>query len=301
MTKRMLFLFGIVAMGVAIYTQTAYAQEASPDIIVMKSGEEIEAVIQEISVDSVRYTRASNPGGPAYTIPKSEVFMIRYANGERDVFADNKRPLLGGFGGSSTGNYKRHRFGLNIGIGGVKSIWSGESLTTFDFGGSYTYMFRSNSGLTFQLRPFFGKYEKGSVTQEDNGFQVMAGLQYIFPVIYKTAGGVQINPYASGKIGFGYLSFDHRVKSETGSSPYKTTTTTKTSGEGSGFCMELELGAEMNSHLYIAAVYNLQAGNLDGKKSTTVKMEDYPGNTVSMNTPITVGESFFGIRVGYQF
>ena len=36
--------------------------------------------------DSIKYKKFDNPNGPLYTILKSEVFLIKYENGTKDVF-----------------------------------------------------------------------------------------------------------------------------------------------------------------------------------------------------------------------
>ena len=56
------------------------------DIIIMKNGNDIQAVVQEVGIDEVKYKRFDNPNGPNYTLKKSDVFMIRYENGTKDVF-----------------------------------------------------------------------------------------------------------------------------------------------------------------------------------------------------------------------
>ena len=61
---------------------TMFAQ----DIIILKNGNDIQAVVQEIGTDDVKYKRFDNPNGPNYTLKKSEIFMIRYENGSKDVF-----------------------------------------------------------------------------------------------------------------------------------------------------------------------------------------------------------------------
>jgi hypothetical protein len=60
-----------------------YAQ----DIITLRTGEEIEVLIQEIGVDNVKYKKPGTEG-PIYTLLKSEIFMIKYANGERETFKE---------------------------------------------------------------------------------------------------------------------------------------------------------------------------------------------------------------------
>jgi hypothetical protein len=56
------------------------------DVITLKSGEDIQALVQEIGDTDVKYKKFDNPNGPNYTLKKSEIFMIRYANGSKDVF-----------------------------------------------------------------------------------------------------------------------------------------------------------------------------------------------------------------------
>ena len=64
-----------------------------PDIISMKDGEEILALVQKISETGVTYRLFAYPNGPRYTIEKSEIYTIRYANGSMDVFSDVPLPL----------------------------------------------------------------------------------------------------------------------------------------------------------------------------------------------------------------
>ena len=60
---------------------------SAQDIITLKNGDEIQALVQEIGDVDVKYKKFDNPNGPNYTLKKAEIFMIRYANGSRDVFA----------------------------------------------------------------------------------------------------------------------------------------------------------------------------------------------------------------------
>jgi hypothetical protein len=62
------------------------------DVITLKNGEDIEALVQEIGEVDVKYKKFDNPNGPNYTLKKAEIFMIRYANGSKDVFVDNTTP-----------------------------------------------------------------------------------------------------------------------------------------------------------------------------------------------------------------
>ena len=56
------------------------------DIITLKDGNDIQAIVQEIGDTDVKYKKYDNLNGPSYTLKKSEIFMIRYANGSKDIF-----------------------------------------------------------------------------------------------------------------------------------------------------------------------------------------------------------------------
>ncbi len=56
------------------------------DYIILKNGDEIIAKVLEINDLKIDYKRFSNQEGPTYHINKSEIFMIKYASGDKDVF-----------------------------------------------------------------------------------------------------------------------------------------------------------------------------------------------------------------------
>jgi hypothetical protein len=58
------------------------------DIITLRNGEEIKALVQEVGATEVRYKKFENAAGPTYAFRKVDVFTIKYANGERVVFSD---------------------------------------------------------------------------------------------------------------------------------------------------------------------------------------------------------------------
>jgi len=60
----------------------AFAQ----DIIILKNGDEIKSKVMEVTPDIVKYKKWDNQDGPLYSSGKSEVFMIKYSNGMKDVF-----------------------------------------------------------------------------------------------------------------------------------------------------------------------------------------------------------------------
>jgi hypothetical protein len=75
----LLFLLSLFCTSTVIHAQ---------DIITMRNGDEIKAKISEIGVSDVKYKKFDNQTGPTYTSLKSEIFMIKYENGSKDVFTN---------------------------------------------------------------------------------------------------------------------------------------------------------------------------------------------------------------------
>lgn len=59
-----------------------YAQ----DVIIKTDGSELKGKVTEVATDVIKYHRADNLEGPLYSLPKTEVFMVLYANGTRETF-----------------------------------------------------------------------------------------------------------------------------------------------------------------------------------------------------------------------
>jgi hypothetical protein len=55
------------------------------DILVLKNGDEVKAKVLEISPIEIKYKKCNMPDGPLYVVKKSDVFMIKYANGTKEV------------------------------------------------------------------------------------------------------------------------------------------------------------------------------------------------------------------------
>lgn len=56
------------------------------DLITTKKGEDIQAKILEVSTKEVKYKNYNNPDGPTFVLNKSDIVMVRYENGEKDIF-----------------------------------------------------------------------------------------------------------------------------------------------------------------------------------------------------------------------
>ena len=60
----------------------------SQDIITTKNGEDIQSKVMEISLKELKYKNFNNLNGPLISILKSDVLMVRYENGTKDIFKD---------------------------------------------------------------------------------------------------------------------------------------------------------------------------------------------------------------------
>jgi len=63
------------------------------DIIIKKNGDEIKSLVQEIGTEYVKYKKFDNQTGPTYNMAKTEIFMIKYENGTKDVFNEVAKSL----------------------------------------------------------------------------------------------------------------------------------------------------------------------------------------------------------------
>ena len=78
MKKFFLILFAVIG-----FVLIADAQ----DVITLKNGTDINALVQQIGEVEIEYKKIENPNGPNYTLKKSEILMIRYENGTKDIFS----------------------------------------------------------------------------------------------------------------------------------------------------------------------------------------------------------------------
>ena len=62
----------------------------SQDVIVKYNGDELEVKVVEVDFESIKYKKFSNLNGPVYNISKSEIFFIKYENGDKDIFREFK-------------------------------------------------------------------------------------------------------------------------------------------------------------------------------------------------------------------
>lgn len=77
MTKSIFTLLALISISITAFSQ---------DVITKKSGEDIQAKILEINQIDVKYKKFDNQNGPTFTLLKSDILIIRYENGTKDIF-----------------------------------------------------------------------------------------------------------------------------------------------------------------------------------------------------------------------
>lgn len=79
-----IFLKCKIIISIMFLANLTFAQ----DMIILKTGDEIKSKVLEITPDIVKYKKWDNQDGPTYSSNKSEIFMIKYSNGTKDIFKD---------------------------------------------------------------------------------------------------------------------------------------------------------------------------------------------------------------------
>ena len=72
-----LFILLLLALGI---------NSTAQDLITRKNGQDVKVKIIEVGVSEVKYKRAENPNGPTYTVSKEEILLIKYENGQKEIF-----------------------------------------------------------------------------------------------------------------------------------------------------------------------------------------------------------------------
>ena len=66
---------------------------SAQDIITKNDGTDIQAKVMEVGQSQISYKKFSNLNGPTYTLSLSEILMITYENGEREMYNTEKSSL----------------------------------------------------------------------------------------------------------------------------------------------------------------------------------------------------------------
>jgi hypothetical protein len=63
-------------------------QANAQDVLTKKNGDDIKAKVLEVTTTEIKYKRFEDLNGPTFSLLKSEVLIVRYENGTKDVFND---------------------------------------------------------------------------------------------------------------------------------------------------------------------------------------------------------------------
>ena len=87
--KTLKFFSLLACMLLCCITSNLFSQ----DVIFLFNGDEIEAKIIKVGSGEIEYKKWSNQDGPTYTEQKGNIYMIKYQNGEKDVFNNVETPV----------------------------------------------------------------------------------------------------------------------------------------------------------------------------------------------------------------
>lgn len=180
--KKLILLSIVILASLAVKAQ---------DIITLKNGTEIKALITEISVDDIRYKRFDNQAGPVYVVKKTEVFMIQYQNGTTEVINAQNTPV------TTTRNNRNQSTEDRIRYGGPRV-----GLTLMTEGTSLMFIAQQTTGdpgtdITPIITQFGWQFETRFFTL-DNGAQ---GLVEVVPMIGGMERGLFL-PSISALVGY---------------------------------------------------------------------------------------------------
>ena len=207
------------------------------DIILKKDASEIKAKVLEITDQQVKYKEFDFQNGPTRNINISEVFMITYENGKREVFNTlNESNAYISKQQSVINCAKKTAFGLDMGFGGSFDVLYGQKSDTW----SATSL---GMRVTHHFNPYFGiDFLKINLITEIGPskshnpwimrFQLMPGIRGNSPAFYKC-----MSVYAVFRLGYG-ISF----------------TQFKSSFED--LCLETELGLNLTHNVFAGFSYN---------------------------------------------
>lgn len=107
--KKLLRLIPLVLIALTM-------QVNAQDIITFTNGEQIKAKILEITTTEIKYKKFDYQTGPTITVAKQDVFMVKYPNGDKDVFSSSSAVKLNGNSSQLAGNERELKAGTSFQI-----------------------------------------------------------------------------------------------------------------------------------------------------------------------------------------
>ena len=189
-------LVQIIACLAITAQETRKEQTTEFDVIVKENGEEMPNVkVLEITSAEIKYKKGSNPDGPTYSIAKSDVFMIKYANGEKEVFEQEVKPPVKTTTQTPVQTQTQTPEQTQTPVqtqttpsqtSGVSALAAGQALTTT----------ASNQGASSQSRPT----QERSVREEPRFKRFQVGIATGIGVSGEAEGPDQVGLQATGRL-----------------------------------------------------------------------------------------------------
>lgn len=123
----------------------------SQDIITTKSGEDIKAKVLELNTTEIKFKKIDNIEGPTFSILKSEILLVRYSNGTKDIFYEKTENQTQKSNLTVENNYKKQtesqeksrkfNFGLKGGLNhsDFDLIFGSNAKSNYFFGGFFEF------------------------------------------------------------------------------------------------------------------------------------------------------------------
>ena len=93
----------------------------SQDLIMLKNGDELTVKITEVSDNSIKYKKMDFLKGPNFNINTSDIFLIKYSNGEKQLFNNDV---------NSNNSIKSNESYSEINEGTAVALYSARTLTS---------------------------------------------------------------------------------------------------------------------------------------------------------------------------
>lgn len=232
------------------------------DLIIKRNGDEIKSKVLEVALTIIKYKKFDNPNGPTFEILKSEVFIIKYENGTKDVInpIEEKEDRNNSIKDNSSLAYTRnHRstsivYGLSALFGGITSYGDGGSeMVIGPLLFSFDKALSDKFSIAFRPAAMYYKSNYSGYGGDYGGSSIFfGGLQV--RVDYHFATSKKIDPYFGLGGGAGYFFGGNDLSGIKGAYPiYGGGFGIKSYGNGKNAFL-VELGYDSYSYLKIGYV-----------------------------------------------
>ena len=209
------------------------------DIILKQDGSEIKTKVIEITDQQIKYKEFDFQDGPIRNINISEVFMITYESGQKEVFNKNTSPSKRE---SDPNCVKNTAFGLDIGLGGSFFTMYNDkapSLFASSVGIRAMHHFNPYFGIDFLKMNWITDVLKDEWAMR---LQFMSGIRGNSPTFFEC-----MSVYSAFRLGYG-MTFGLLTHYE-------------------GLCLETELGLNLTPTVFAGFAYNYHGYFVKGEDS----------------------------------